>query len=64
MVKEIFSDQSTKVDDKEGINLPSLSGMIESALSRGKSLPVAGTNVLRVTFGVNLGWRAPLGAGL
>ncbi len=54
MVKQIFSDQSTKVDDndKEGINLPSLSGMIESALSKGKSLPVAGTNVLRVPFGV------------
>ena len=52
MVKEIFSDQSTKVDDKEGINLPSLSGFLESTLSKGKSLHVEGTNVLRVPFGV------------
>ena len=52
MAKEIFSDQSTKVDNKDGINLPSLEGVLESALSNGKSLPVAGTNVLRVPFGV------------
>ena len=52
MVKEIFSDQSTKVDDKDGINLPSLSGVLESTLSKGKSLHVEGTNVLRVPFGV------------
>ena len=52
MVKEIFSDQSTKVDEKDGINLPSLSGVLESTLSKGKSLHVDGTNVLRVPFGV------------
>ena len=52
MVKEIFSDRSTKLEDTEGISLPSLSGVLESALSKGKSFPVAGTNVLRVPFGV------------
>ena len=52
MVKEIFSDQSAKVDEKECINLPSLSGVLESTLSKGKSLHVEGTNVLRVPFGV------------
>ena len=52
LVKEILSDQSTKVDAKDGINLPSLSGGLESTLSEGKSFPVSGTNVLRVPFGV------------
>ena len=52
MVKEIFSDQSKKADEKDGINLPCLSGVLESTLSKGKSLHVEGTNVLRVPFGV------------
>ncbi len=50
--KEFFSNQTTSVKEEEGVNLPSLSGLLESTLSTGKSLPVAGTNVLRVPFGV------------
>ena len=50
--KETFSDQPTKLKEKDGINLPSFSEVLETTLSQGKSLPVDGTNVLRVPFGV------------
>ena len=52
LVKKIISDPQSNVDEKDGVNLPSLALMLESTLSKGKSLPVAGTNVLRVPFGV------------
>ena len=35
-----------------GLQLPEIPGCLEDALGRGHTLPVEGTNVLRVPFGV------------
>ena len=42
-------DQMKKKDD---LSLPSFSNCFESVLKKGELLPVAGTNVVRVPFGV------------
>jgi len=52
MIREIFLDQSGQIVDKAEISLPSFSEGLEFAMSSGKSLPVDGTNVVRVPFGV------------
>ena len=52
MVKDLSGNQPANTLDKNGLNLPSLSGIIESTLSKGQLLPVDGTNVVRVPFGV------------
>ena len=52
MVKEISCEKSEKVLEKDGLNLPSFSGLLQSTLSKGESLKVDGTNVVRVPFGV------------
>ncbi len=52
LVKDVFLNQRVKDLGKDGLNLPSFSGILESTLSKGKLLPVAGTNVVRVPFGV------------
>ena len=44
-----FPDQITKKDD---VSLPSFFNCFESALDKGELLQVAGTNVVRVPFGV------------
>ena len=44
-----FPDQISK---KEDLSLPSLSNCFESVLSKGELLKVAGTNVVRVPFGI------------
>ncbi|KGG16018.1 MULTISPECIES: hypothetical protein [unclassified Prochlorococcus] len=41
-----------KASDKKGIELPFLSGILESTLGQGQLLAVDGTNVVRVPFGV------------
>ena len=52
MAKDIFVNQRVKHLGKDGLNLPSFTGSLESTLSAGHLLPVAGTNVVRVPFGV------------
>ena len=52
LVKDLSGNQPANTLDKNGLNLPSLSGIIESTLSKGQLLPVDGTNVVRVPFGV------------
>ena len=52
LAKDVSLDQRVKHLGKDGLNLPSFSGILESTLSKGKLLPVAGTNVLRVPFGI------------
>ena len=52
MIREIFLDQSGKIVEKEEIALPTFPDGLEFAMSTGKSLPVDGTNVVRVPFGV------------
>ncbi len=44
-----FPDQMNKKDD---LSLPSFSNCFESVLNKGELLQVAGTNVVRVPFGV------------
>ena len=52
LVKDVSLDQRVKDLRKDGLNLPSFSGILESTLSKGKLLQVDGTNVVRVPFGV------------
>ena len=52
MIKKVSCDQSKNIIDKDGLNLPSFSGILESTLSQGKLLTVDGTNVVRVPFGI------------
>ena len=39
-------------ESQQGLNLPVLSDGLDSAFSRGHTIPVEGTNVVRVPFGV------------
>tara|TARA_B100001057_G_scaffold426883_1_gene451300 strand:+ start:235 stop:486 length:252 start_codon:yes stop_codon:yes gene_type:complete len=48
-------DRNSNKPDAEshpGLNLPALSDGLDSALCRGHTIPVEGTNVVRVPFGV------------
>ena len=40
------------IDKKDNLSLPTFSNYFESALKKGELLQVAGTNVVRVPFGV------------
>ena len=53
-MKDTSIDRSVKVLDDDYLNLPNFSQNSDSILSEGKILPVDGTNVLRVPFGVRL----------
>ena len=44
--------QSKESQEKNGLTLPFFSDDLQSFLNTGKSLPVAGTNVVRVPFGI------------
>ncbi len=52
MTKEITRDSSQGSSNQEQLHLPTFSQGLEIALSRGESLPVDGTNVVRVPFGI------------
>ncbi len=52
LVKDFSENQSFKDLDKNGLNLPLLSGILETTLSKGQLLPIDGTNVVRVPFGI------------
>ena len=54
MMKDIFNDRSSvKELTKDDLQLPSFSqGGLESTLSNGELVEVAGTNVVRVPFGI------------
>ena len=45
-------DLPNQTKKKEELSLPSFSNCFESVLNKGELLPVAGTNVVRVPFGV------------
>ena len=52
MIRDISSDQTAPTVEKSGLKLPDFADGLESAMSRGKSLQVDGTNVVRVPFGI------------
>ena len=52
MSKKTFFDLPDQITKKEDLSLPSFSNCFESALNKGELLQVAGTNVVRVPFGV------------
>ena len=54
LVKDNSNNQSVKFIDGNALNLPTFSQNSEATLNEGKILPVAGTNVLKVPFGVRL----------
>ena len=54
LVKDISINRSVKVIDGDSLKLPIFSQNSETTLREGKILPVAGTNVLKVPFGVRL----------
>ena len=43
---------SSEIESKDQVDLPSFPSGLESALSKGKSFQVEGTNVVRVPFGI------------
>tara|TARA_Y100001968_G_scaffold252388_1_gene237848 strand:- start:48 stop:308 length:261 start_codon:yes stop_codon:yes gene_type:complete len=52
MNKDTSCTLPDQVKKKEDLSLPSFSNCFESVLSKGELLKVAGTNVVRVPFGV------------
>ena len=52
MNKKTSFDLIDQIKTKDELSLPSFSNSFESALKKGELLPVAGTNVVRVPFGV------------
>ena len=52
MNKKTFFDFPDQMNKKDEVSLPSFSNCFESALNKGELLQVAGTNVIRVPFGV------------
>ena len=52
MSKKTSFDLTDQINRKEDLSLPSFSNCFESALNKGELLQVAGTNVVRVPFGV------------
>ena len=52
MNKKTSFDLLDQINEKEHLSLPSFSNCLESSLKKGELLPVAGTNVVRVPFGV------------
>ncbi len=54
MVKDNSIKPSVKVLDDDSLDLPNFSQNSDSILSEGKILPIDGTNVLKVPFGVRI----------
>jgi len=54
LVKDISNNRSVTVIDGNSLNLPTFSQNSEPNLNEGKIISVAGTNVLKVPFGVRL----------
>ena len=52
MYKKPSFDLSDQMKTKDDLSLPSFSNCFESILNKGELLQVAGTNVVRVPFGV------------
>ena len=52
MIRDISRDQPGRTLEKDELKLPSFQGDLASAMKSGKSLPVDGTNVIRVPFGI------------
>ena len=52
MNKNTFFDLEDQKNKKDNLSLPSFSDCFESILQKGELLQVAGTNVVRVPFGV------------
>ena len=52
MNKKPSFDLLDQMDKKDNLSLPSFSDCFDSLLSKGELLEVAGTNVVRVPFGV------------
>ncbi len=52
MTKKTFTDLPDQIKRKDELSLPSFSNCVESVLQKGELLEVAGTNVVRVPFGV------------
>ena len=52
MNKKTFSDLPDQKKKKDNLSLPSFSNCFDSVLKKGELLQVAGTNVVRVPFGV------------
>ena len=52
MNKKTSFDLPDQMNKKDNLSLPSFSEGFDSVLKKGELLPVAGTNVVRVPFGV------------
>ena len=52
MNKKTTFDLPDQIKTKDELSLPSFSNCFETVLKKGELLPVAGTNVVRVPFGV------------
>ena len=52
MNKKTSFDLKDQINKKEELSLPSFSNCFESVLKKGQLLQVAGTNVVRVPFGI------------
>ena len=52
MNKKTSFDLPDQMNKKDALSLPSFSNCVESVLKKGELLQVAGTNVVRVPFGV------------
>ena len=52
MNNKTFFDLKDQKNKKDNLSLPSFSNCFESVLKKGELLQVAGTNVVRVPFGV------------
>ena len=52
MRKKTFFDLPDQIKKNTNLSLPSFSNCFESVLNKGELLQVAGTNVVRVPFGV------------
>ncbi len=52
MAKDVSLKDSIKKLVDDGVDLPSFKGILETTLNQGQLFPVAGTNVVRVPFGV------------
>ena len=52
MNKKTSVDCPEQINKKDELSLPSFSNCVESVLTKGELLQVAGTNVVRVPFGI------------
>ncbi|CAK24837.1 MAG: hypothetical protein ACPG3W_05975 [Synechococcus sp.] len=52
MISDTPNGSASASKDAEGLQLPEIPGCLQDALGRGHTLPIEGTNVLRVPFGV------------